>query len=84
MPHVTYAHWNVKGGWGQKDITVGLRAELTSNTALKFDVKQVTPGNKGNNNKNAQGITDPGYGLFNGKTEKDKVLIYGVALELVF
>ncbi len=79
MPHVTYGHWDVKGGWGQKDITLGLRTELTSNTALKIDVKQVTPGDKYNNND-----VSAGYGLFNAKPEEDKVLIYGVALELVF
>ncbi|HEB92392.1 MAG TPA: hypothetical protein ENI94_02800 [Gammaproteobacteria bacterium] len=79
MPHVTYGHWDVKGGWGQKDITLGLRTELTSNTALKIDVKQVKQGGKYNND-----VEENGYGLFNEKPEEDKVLIYGVALELVF
>ena len=79
MPHVTYGHWDVKGGWGQKDITLGLRTELTSNTALKIDVKQVKQGDKYNND-----VEENGYGLFNKKPEEDKVLIYGVALELVF
>ncbi len=76
MPHVTYGHWDVNGGWGQEEITLGLRTELTSNTALKVDVKQVTPGDNPND--------DGGYGLFNTKPDEDNVLIYGVALELVF
>ncbi|MCF6211377.1 MAG: hypothetical protein L3J88_06535 [Gammaproteobacteria bacterium] len=76
MPHVTWGKWDVKGGWGQENITLGLRTELTSNTALKVEVKEVTPGDNPNSNG--------GYGLFNKKPEEDKVLIYGVALELVF
>ncbi len=76
MPHVTWGKWDVKGGWGQEEITLGLRTELTSNTALKVDVKQVTPGDTAN--------ADGGYGLFNTQPEEDNVLIYGVALELVF
>ncbi len=83
MPHLTWGKWDVKGGWGQEDITVGLRTELTSNTALKIDIKQVTPGDKANPLAEPDSLVGS-YGLFNAKPEEDKVLIYGAALELVF
>jgi len=76
MPHITWEQWDVDGGWGQEVIGVGLRKELTTNSALKFEVRQVTP------------KTTPkpagGLGLFTDvPTEKDVTLV-GVAIEMVF
>ncbi|HHI93715.1 MAG TPA: hypothetical protein ENK04_09435 [Gammaproteobacteria bacterium] len=76
MPHITWEQWDVDGGWGQEVIGVGVRKELTTNSALKFEVRQVTP------------ETTPkpagGLGLFTDvPTEKD-VTIVGVAIEMVF
>ncbi|NOX92696.1 MAG: hypothetical protein GXP18_09695 [Gammaproteobacteria bacterium] len=76
MPHITWEQWDVDGGWGQEVIGVGLRKELTTNSALKFEVRQVTP----------EVTPKPagGVGLFSDvPTEKD-VTIVGVAIEMVF
>ena len=82
MPHVTWGKWDVKGGWGQEDVTAGLRVELTSNTALKIDVRQVQWGQGEIKDINGNPVTI--YGLFDGKPAEEKVIIYGTALELVF
>jgi len=82
MPHITWEQWDVDGGWGQEVIGVGLRKELTTNSALKFEVRQVTP-------EQVQKPGPPsedtgGLGLFTDEpTEKD-VTIVGVAIEMVF
>jgi len=76
MPHVTWEQWDVEGGWGQEVIGVGMRKELTTNSALKLEVRQVTPETT---SKPAGGL-----GLFSDvPTEKD-ITIVGVAIEMVF
>ena len=43
LPHITYERWEAEGGWGQKSIIVGLRRELTNNSALKLEVHRIAP-----------------------------------------
>ncbi|HEC20138.1 MAG TPA: hypothetical protein ENI97_12435 [Gammaproteobacteria bacterium] len=82
MPHITWEQWDVDAGWGQEVIGVGLRKELTTNSALKFEVRQVTP--EPVQKPGSGGPMTGGVGLFTDvPTEKDVTLV-GVAIEMVF
>lgn len=86
LPHVTFAklldHKDpVTAGDTpllQSSITVGFRFELGSGAALKFEAQQVKPedGNRG------LLIADPNGP--NAKDPSDKVMIYGLAVDVVF
>jgi hypothetical protein len=96
-PHITWGKWEVDGGWGQEVLGVGLRKELTTNSALKFEVRQITPDDiekpdptfkKPNpGSMPPSGPMSPpgsGLGLFDGVPDEKDVIMYGVALEMVF
>ncbi|NOX77247.1 MAG: hypothetical protein GXP17_11690 [Gammaproteobacteria bacterium] len=89
MPHITWEKWDVDSGRGQKSIGIGLRKELTTNSALKFEVRKITPSTTANlsippgSNIPAPGT---GYGLFSSDDVKDgkDVTLVGIAIEMVF
>ncbi len=76
MSHVTWEKWDVDGGWGQEVIGVGLRKELTTNSAFKLEVRQITP----------ETTLKPagGLGLFSDVPNKKDITMVGVAIEMVF
>jgi len=76
MTHLTWEQWDVEGGWGQEVIGVGLRKELTTNSALKLEVRQVTPETT---QKPAGGL-----GLFSDEPTEKNVTLVGVTIEMVF
>jgi len=82
MPHITWESWDVDGGWGQKVLGVGLRKELTTNSALKFEVRQVTPDTA--QKPGPTGMDSGGLGLFSDVPAEKDVTIVGVAVEMVF
>ncbi len=85
LPSVTFEKWDVQGGWGQEVVTLGVRKELSSNTALKVEFKQITPevGQKPPCLAGPSSCTG-GQGLFDSLVEEEDVNLFSVALEFVF
>ncbi|MBL1275239.1 MAG: hypothetical protein COB30_004060 [Ectothiorhodospiraceae bacterium] len=87
MPHITWEQWDVKGGWGQEVLGVGIRKELTTNSALKFEVRQITPEQVQKPGFNAMGMPmmgTGGFGLFSDTPTDKDITIVGMAIEMVF
>jgi hypothetical protein len=86
MPNVTWEQWDVNGGWGQEVLSVGLRKELTTNSALKFEVRQVTPvqNQKPGPIDTTHNQFTGGYGLFSDTPMDKDITIIGLAIEMVF
>ncbi len=85
MPHITWEKWDVESGRGQKIIGVGLRKELTTNSVLKLEVRQVTPERVPGPPTMVNGVMIPGgVGLFSDTPDEEDVTLVGVAIEMVF
>lgn len=80
LPHVTYGLLDQDSGLEQRSVTLGLRYELSSSSALKFQWQSIDP--KERDSALASG-TRPS-GLFEAEPAEDKVRIIGVAFDLVF
>lgn len=92
LPHVTYADLRDNGGPTpfalggpggiapmQTSITAGLRYELGSNSALKFEAKKIEPESSIPGNPLA-----PARGLLIGPPPEGDVVIYSLALDAIF
>lgn len=86
-PHFTFERWSVQGGWGQEISTLGLRREITDNSAFKIEIKQITPTPIQKppcpgpcTDSNGTG----GVGLFDNATDVEDVIAFGMSLEMVF
>ena len=80
LPHVTYAAFDQDSGLGQKSTTLGLRRELTSFSAFKFEWKRIDPDQLPTA---LAGGARPA-GLFESIPEKSRVNLYSVAVDFVF
>ncbi len=80
LPHVTYAVFDQASGLGQKSTALGLRRELTSFSAFKFEWKRIDPDQLP---IALAGGARPA-GLFESMPEKSRVNLYSVAVDFVF
>ena len=80
LPHVTYAVFDQASGLGQKSTALGLRRELTSFSAFKFEWKRIDPDQLPTA---LAGGARPA-GLFGSMPEKSGVNLYSVAVDFVF
>lgn len=80
LPHVTYGSMDQKSGLAQRSVTLGLRYELSSFSALKFQWQSIDPEERG---APLAGGERPS-GLFESAPAEDNVRVIGVAFDLVF
>ena len=80
LPHVTYAVFDQDSGLGQKSTALGVRRELTSFSAFKFEWKRIDPEQRGTA---LVGGAQPA-GLFEFMPEKARVNLYSVSVDFVF
>ncbi len=80
LPHVTYAVFDQASGLGQTSTALGLRRELTSFAAFKFEWKRINPDQLP---IALAGGARPA-GLFESMPEKSGVNLYSVAVDFVF
>lgn len=80
LPHVTYAVFDQESGLGQKSTALGLRRELTSFSAFKFEWKQIDPEQR----PTALASGAQPAGLFESMPDKNRVNLYSVSVDFVF
>lgn len=80
LPHVTYGLMDQKSGLEQRSVMLGLRYELSSFSALKFQWQSIDPKERATA---LAGGARPS-GLFESEPVEDKVRVIGVAFDLVF
>ena len=80
LPHVTYAVFDQASGLGQTSTALGLRRELTSFSAFKFEWKRIDPDQR---RTALVGGAQPA-GLFESMPEKSRVNLYSVSVDFVF
>lgn len=80
LPYLTYGVMDQDSGLGQKSTALGLRRELNSFSAFKFQWKRIDPDAR---NTALAGGELPA-GLFASLPEKSRVNLYSVAVDFVF
>lgn len=80
LPHVTYGLLDQDSGLEQRSVTLGLRYELSSFSALKFQWQSIDPKERGTAFASGRRPS----GLFESEPAEDKVRVIGVAFDLVF
>ncbi len=78
LPHVTYAGFDQKSGWGQKSVAVGVKHMLNPTTALKLEWQRISP------QDNPEPGAEMAAGLFAEDPGKERVNAFSFAIDVVF